>query len=305
MEHQQDLLDFSIPLHPDSASEKNVDVPLNEGAKKLCKCGCGQKIIFKPHHKYRDITHFIQGHHNTLYGKIKYKSIIISNEIEQILIGGLLGDGSLSKKSKISSVYTITHSTKQEEYLIWKVNILNLPHSLNKRKKQLNYKGQEKIYFIVDYRTKNLPQLNKYFEMFYFNGRKVVTQEILNKLELLGIAIWYMDDGHYSYYNKNITLCTNCFSLEEHKLIQKWFKEKYSLNWQIIKNNSLYSLRLNTKEIKNEDKIRIKKADYYRRNKDKIIKKTREYYSKNKEKMNQVMREYYQKNKTIWWKYRK
>jgi len=29
---------------------------------KLCKCGCGQEIIIKPHHKYVGVPDYISGH---------------------------------------------------------------------------------------------------------------------------------------------------------------------------------------------------------------------------------------------------
>ena len=35
--------------------------------KKLCECGCGQKIIIKPHHKWAGIPRFIRGHSPSNY----------------------------------------------------------------------------------------------------------------------------------------------------------------------------------------------------------------------------------------------
>ena len=41
--------------------------------KQYCKCGCGQEIIFKSHHKYYGIPDYIWGHHHK--GKSNYWNI--------------------------------------------------------------------------------------------------------------------------------------------------------------------------------------------------------------------------------------
>src|SRR5262249_17302100 len=46
----------------------------------------------------------------------------ISREQEQVILGGLLGDGYLSKGN--TPCYSESHSLKQEQYLLWKARVL-------------------------------------------------------------------------------------------------------------------------------------------------------------------------------------
>lgn len=72
--------------------------------------------------------------------------------------------------------------------------------------------------------------LNPYHNLFYPNGKKVVTREILDKLESLGLAVWYMDDG--SFNRKRCSIATYQFT-EQIEMIVDWFKDKYDLNIKI------------------------------------------------------------------------
>jgi len=58
MESQETLFRYSAG----SDSTSIVGTPLNQGAKKLCKCGCGKEIILQHHHKYYGIPNYISGH---------------------------------------------------------------------------------------------------------------------------------------------------------------------------------------------------------------------------------------------------
>ena len=46
----------------------------------------------------------------------------INGKIKQILIGSLLGDGSVYSRSKGTAYYQEIHSIKQKDYLNWKNN---------------------------------------------------------------------------------------------------------------------------------------------------------------------------------------
>ena len=56
----------------------------------------------------------------------------------------------------------------------------------------------------------------KFYNSLYKNGIKSVTQEWLDKITPLGLAIWFMDDG-----SNCGTIATNCFT--------KAKKRKYSI----------------------------------------------------------------------------
>ena len=55
------------------------------------------------------------------------KDLIIENDLKQLLIGSLLGDGSFVSVGKYAKnkCLSIAHSIKQKDYLLYKWNILN------------------------------------------------------------------------------------------------------------------------------------------------------------------------------------
>ena len=91
----------------------------------LCACGCGQEIIFKTHHKYRDIK-YINGHSN---------------------IGRKRPD--LSRRNKNKKMYgennpfygkhhTEENKQKQREKMLGRYDGENNPNSKEKIKKYVN-----------------------------------------------------------------------------------------------------------------------------------------------------------------------
>lgn len=178
--------------------------------------------------------------------RLKYENenFIITKEIEQILLGSLLGDGfvGINKRAK-NAYYREAHCLKQKEYLLWKNKFLNFKITENK----IFIKERKKWKYNITIGSKHFTYLTKLRKLFYLNGKKSVTREILDRLEPLGIAVWYMDDGSYNYRDDIIVLCTDCFSLDEHNIIANWFKEKYDIIWKITKIRNQY--RLQTRDI--------------------------------------------------------
>lgn len=134
--------------------------------------------------------------------------LIVSPEVEQVIIGSLLGDGCIS-----NARLQIKHSAKQLPYLRWKYDILG------------GVLGG-KIYrdgFSHQYKSRKLPFLNYLKQKWYPNGEKYPPKEELNKLDPLGLAIWYQDDGSYNYRHKRCV-----FSSSFEKSLIRWiFQQKW------------------------------------------------------------------------------
>jgi hypothetical protein len=134
---------------------------------------------------------------------------------EQVLLGSLLGDGCITKNR-----YRENHSIAQRDYLLWKVHLL-------KRfcPKVRFYKLNGKRMVGID--TMSLPILQKMMFEFY-TPNKQVTRNILDKLNALGLAIWYMDDGciHKHGY---IRWATHSFGLKGNRIIKAWLYSKYNV----------------------------------------------------------------------------
>ena len=172
-----------------------------------------------------------------------YKEIKVENDLKQLLIGSLLGDGcfcSVGKHAK-NMCLSIAHSEKQKEYLEYKWDILsryNLVspiveyHINNKRYSHelVGYRFNSKLHPIfTDIR-------NKYYDS---NGCKRVSKEFVKDIDALGLAIWYMDDG---YVTKNSCILSTCsFTLEEQSLLANILLDKFGLHFTVGKHdNSMY-----------------------------------------------------------------
>lgn len=165
----------------------------------------------------------------------------LSNDQYQIVLGTLMGDGCLIKSSKteLSNLYKVfwTHSEKQVDYLSW-IKEQMFPFSVGKlikyqRTDRVRKNGDPLIQYHLQ--TIGHDAFNRIHNILYRGTKKFVTRRYLNKLDLLGIATWYMDDGSYSIKNKSMVLCTNGFSLSENRTIQKWFWQKFKIECKISK----------------------------------------------------------------------
>jgi len=111
------------------------------------------------------------------------------------------------------------HCEEQIPYLEWKIGQLK-SLEFNKRRTKIG---------ALHARSRVYPALNAYYGMFYEGGKKRINLEILNRLNALGLAVWYMDDGSYHQRNKMSTLYTNGFSYDETLMIKEWFKNRWNL----------------------------------------------------------------------------
>lgn len=179
-------------------------------------------------------------------------AIIISNEAEQIILGSILGDGSVSKwcrfkdsHKNLNSYLSINHTSPQLEYLLYKKNLLEqcgircgkIQKVSAERLKVLAPTICGKHYTINDRYslcTRRAITFNKYRNMFY-KGKKYINRYIY-KLNALGLAIWYMDDG-YTHVNTYF-LCTNCFDKHSLAVLQNLLKHNFNIETTLNKSSS-------------------------------------------------------------------
>ncbi|MFH1840518.1 MAG: hypothetical protein ABH849_05200 [Nanoarchaeota archaeon] len=136
---------------------------------------------------------------------------------KQIILGSLLGDAGINKDKRYEGYeFAERHSLKQINYLKWKNQHLNF-----------NFKTYEKHNLCTIRKSNKI--FKDYKDLFYRNGSKIVTKEVLDKLTPLSIAVWHMDDGDYNYKTETIRLATHCFKLKGNKLIRNWFIKKWNI----------------------------------------------------------------------------
>lgn len=164
---------------------------------------------------------------------------------KKLLLALCIGNGCLRKPHPKSGnvQLEIGHSIKQEAYCKWKRDLVyKIFGGKNPPKigyKTIKLKNSDKEYYACRF-TKSHPYFTYLRKILYPNGVKVMTREILEKLTVEGIAIWYMDDG--SFYKKDnedktksicfdLRISTDSFSYEENQLICDFFKEKFNIRF--------------------------------------------------------------------------
>ncbi len=112
----------------------------------------------------------------------------------QIVMGSLLGDGSLSPVRREARAVRLRlgHAAKEISYLVWKASFMaNIPQT-----QWTSAKGAR----FVD--TTPLPELYPLYREVYRDGGKHFSRQYLDSLTDLGLAIWVMDDGNLTLRNK-------------------------------------------------------------------------------------------------------
>ena len=179
----------------------------------------------------------------------------ITKESRNLLIGMLLGDGTISN----NNVFKIAHSESQKDYLEWKIKQLKEAGIRNNGvKSYIKTKGYT-IGVPVYYTQLNTIPFIKVLRKIFYKEKKILgNRKLLNRLDAKGIAIWYMDDGHINirktkdgrpmgFYIKIST----CEPKQEVQTIIDFFKEQWNIKFYMFhegKKEDSYSLCCGTKE---------------------------------------------------------
>ena len=194
----------------------------------------------------------------------------------QVLIGTLLGDGCLivsSQKNRKASL-RIKHKYENADYIFWlkqylntfsnKDPIIRTEHGYKKYKNNiyivLHIPTSKKLYYM----WKRFYKINSKNKSIYTAGIKVIKQNIVNSIDKLALATWYMDDGSLSIRKTKdtnnisglrIELATQCFTKHENQLLIDMFHKKFGLESFLIRRHRsnhkdqdyfLYAIAFNT-----------------------------------------------------------
>lgn len=153
-----------------------------------------------------------------------------------------LGDASLvigagGKNARI----VCTHNIDFIEYLRWKFSLLG-DLWVNKNVYIFNNGVNNGARLF----TKADPIITEVQKELYngYSHKKCITKSILNRIDDLGMCIWYMDDGSLTkikykptgnIQGYRVRLATDCFTFEENTIIAEWLFEKYGAKFNIAK----------------------------------------------------------------------
>jgi len=155
---------------------------------------------------------------------VEEAKMMFTPEQEQILLGSILGDGCVLKRSSRNPIWTETHSIHQIDYLSWKQTKM-YPFI---KDISIGHKGT-----VVYMKSRALPQLGFYRGVFYPKDKKIIPVEALEWIDDLAVAVWYMDDGGISKEEQQVKIATCGFDTRTNGMLQGWLAEKYKIHFEV------------------------------------------------------------------------
>lgn len=176
----------------------------------------------------------------------------LNKEQKSLLIALLLGDGTISS----NYVFKLSHSKEQKEFLEWKVKLaVEAGFKLNGIKEYIS-KGGYNIGKTVLYSQFSINPTIKALRRTVYIPKKTITRKLLNWLNPLGIAIWFMDDGcinvntskQRSSIQHTIKIAT-CVDLNTANIIINYFNEVWNIKFRLFnEGKNTYSIASSTEE---------------------------------------------------------
>lgn len=187
----------------------------------------------------------------------QYTEIELTQEQKEFFAGCMLGDGNMKKpKSENSnSMFCCQHGTKQAEYNKYKCNLLK---SIGAKYYEYTRKTPNKktgLFYSYNIVSTNFNKtITKLYNMLYKNGKKRITNEILEHFSAFSLAILFMDDGTKTKpetcSNEQTTyVIASCgFNIDSLKLFQNFLWKKFHIETTITKDNRIY-IRMNSRNL--------------------------------------------------------
>lgn len=171
----------------------------------------------------------------------------LDNEMYQVLIGSMLGDGGVSKQSRGKKyLFKETHGMEQKNYLEWKRLMLNKFQPCKISGKKPTFSTPVHPIFKT---------IRKEFYNEEEERKAYIPLKHIEKLDELGLLIWYLDDGFTSHQP---SIGSSVFEEENLKEVVKIINQKLNL-----------SLIMTCKEI--EGYLPSKTIKFHKINRDKIM----------------------------------
>lgn len=163
----------------------------------------------------------------------------LTKEQKSILIGCLLGDGTMRKK--VNAYFEVNHAYKQKELVDWMFtkfeNLVLTPPKWRKGN------GNREAYRFF---TRSLPVLTPFYDYFYKEGKKIIPFNL--KMNPLTLAIWFMDDGSKS--RSSVYFNTQQFTRKEQVRLINYLKDQFGLESTLNRDKKYFRIRIRTESTK-------------------------------------------------------
>src|SRR3990167_9198192 len=158
----------------------------------------------------------------------------------QIIVGTLLGDASISVHGKARSCnMKIGHCKSQKDYLEWKKKELDGLFQQSEANitcpGPTSFQNSQDFYSYTSGCHQELSFLNGLlYRKIRGKRTKVISWRVLDMLGIVGILVWYLDDGTMVWpdglkRSLNFRLATYCFGRSGNKIIRAWFWKRYGI----------------------------------------------------------------------------
>jgi hypothetical protein len=223
----------NIDLLKDTSKEILEDDYYNSTQKEFSNKYSISKTVWRPHLKKLGIKN------KELYRIENYPPF--NKEQRNLIIGSLLGDGSVSQGSR----YYESHSIKQRFYLLKKHRILE-PYS-NELFSCDEGSG-------LRFNTIFHPNFLEFYNIFYekgIEGKLIPVDFIKNNWSDSILAYWYFDDGYFDDEKNEFFIGNLCPKLDQLESFLKFLNEKYDWGFKYSFFGNIYNVTFSKKYYEN------------------------------------------------------
>ncbi len=167
---------------------------------------------------------------------VAVKHYALSDDQMKLIVGSLLGDGSLRYASAHNAAFRVGHGERQRDYCEWKQSMLApFAHKIGRTGNGIGFD------------TIPMRQLGTLRDAVYAaEGRKTVSSELLGQLDERAIAAWYCDDGTFGGSYKRwghgkATICVAGLAEADRQRVAARFEELGLGRPTLSGNNLLFS----------------------------------------------------------------
>ena len=173
--------------------------------------------------------------------RTKNISAPLSDQARAIILGTILGDGSLNVQSKYANAnLQIRHSETQREYLLWKAEALReiaSEHSVSVQKPD-GYSSLRKWRFA----GRRLPSLTDLYRLTHRKNTLRIRRKWLNQLTPLSLAVWWCDDGSLiGYGGRKRGFCTDGFDEQSVRILARYLAVVWNVRTVVAPIRRMYN----------------------------------------------------------------
>lgn len=174
----------------------------------------------------------------------------LSNQCKEIVLGSLLGDGSLIMRKRYRRArFEIRHSVIQKEYFFWKAKQLKEISGKHCCRLQPadGWSKNKKLHY---HSTSNDWLTNIYY-LTHKKGEFIINKSWLGDLTPTSLLVWWLDDGSLIKNSRQGVFCTEGFNRQNILALSGYLKNKWGVATHISRRGKYNQLKIySTEELK-------------------------------------------------------